>query len=90
MKYTNTYGEYCYAVESPDCLYGVDEKTSAPIIRYSENNYAAAIAVDKGTYRTFISGVPFETIDGQNDRDLLMGQILDFLTARSSKSQKKK
>lgn len=90
MKYVNTYGEYCYAVESPDCLYGVDEKTSAPIIRYSENNYAAAIAVDKGTYRTFISGVPFETIDGQNDRDLLMGQILDFLTARSSKSQKKK
>ena len=89
FKYTSRLNSDCYAVESPDCIFAADEKASATVMRYGENNATAAIAVNKGSYRTFIAGFPFETITDASSRDGVMAQILEFLTSKTTKQQKK-
>jgi hypothetical protein len=49
-------------------------------MRYLENNLSAAVAYDGEDYKTFIMGVPFETIKTSDERSALMKQIVDFLT----------
>lgn len=88
FNYVSNLNSDCYVVESPDCIKAVDEKTSATVMRYGENNAVAAIAIDKGSYRTFIAGFPFETISNSSSRDIVMSQILDFLISKSTKQQK--
>ena len=67
-----------YAVESPDAVKPAD-KSGFTIMRYSENTKPAAVAVDKGAYRTVVAGFPFESIDSAEGRNLLMNDILNFL-----------
>lgn len=66
-----------YAVESPDAL--TPEKSAAAVMKYSQNNTNAAIVFDSGIYRTFVCGFPFETIVDEENRNLLMHKVLDFL-----------
>lgn len=82
FPFNTTLGPDCYAVESPDSFYATDSSQGATIIRYSENNLVAGVAVDKTSYRTVIIGFPFETIKADSRRDLLMRQVLDFFTPR--------
>lgn len=71
----------CYVVESPDSLYPADDR-GATIMRYAENNLAAATATRFDRYNTVVIGFPFETIDDSTARSNLMSQILSFLTSK--------
>ncbi len=66
-----------YAAESPDAIEPSD-KRSLTAFRYSENNTSAAV-IHMGEVRTVVSGFPFETLLLQEERDMLMKQILDFI-----------
>lgn len=77
-KFSNVLNSDSYVVESPDSFYATDSSKAATLMRYTENNLIAAIAMDAGTYRTVIVGFPFEVIKGQESRDSLMKQILNF------------
>ncbi len=79
FEFSNRLNADCYAVESPDSFYASDDR-GATVMRYGENNLVAATAMSDKNYRTFVAGFPFETIRGEQNRDLLMRQILDFLT----------
>ena len=63
-------------VESPDAI-----EPSVPsaytVMRYEENNLSAAVAYPGSDYRTFVMGVPFETL--RDERPRLMKEITDFL-----------
>lgn len=67
-----------YAVESPDSFYAAKPENGATLMRYTENNLVAAVAVNAGNYRTVIIGFPFEVISDAASRDSLMQQILNF------------
>ncbi len=71
----------CYAAESPDAIEPVGEG-ACTAMRYTENNLSAAVAYDGQDYKTFLMGVPFETIKDSDLRTALMRQILDFLIPR--------
>jgi len=70
--------EHCYAVESPDALEPHDKSAASVIMRYSENNIAAATAFAAPGHRAVTLGFPFETIADASARKLLMHQILQF------------
>jgi hypothetical protein len=65
-----------YAVESPDALAPVKE--GAIFLRYAENNFGAA-TVYRGTYGVVVVGFPFESVIGQESRDLLMKGVISAL-----------
>ena len=46
-------------------------------MRYPENNISAGVAY-KGDYKTFVMGVPFETLRTAAERAELMKGILSF------------
>jgi len=69
-----------YAAEAPDAIEPAD-KLSLTALRYSENNTSAAV-MHRGEARSFVMGFPFETINSQAERDLLMKQILNFLLTK--------
>ena len=74
--YWNRLNSECYVVESPDAI-----EPSVPsaytVMRYEENNLSAAVAYPGSDYRTFVMGVPFETL--RDERSRLMKEITDFL-----------
>ena len=74
--YYNELNSDCYVVESPDAIEPAT-KDAWTVMRYAQNNLSAAVAY-KGNYRTYVMGVPFETICSPDDRAQLMKQILDF------------
>jgi len=65
-----------YQVEAPDAI-EPSGKGAICAFRYSENNTSAGVAYN-GTGKNVIIGFPFETIQDEKQRDLLMKQILDF------------
>jgi hypothetical protein len=66
-----------YQAEATDAL-EPSGKEGLTAFRYAENNASAAV-ISKGKNSTVILGFPFETIIGEDSRNLLMHQILDFL-----------
>lgn len=67
-----------YAVESPDAIKASDSN-GFTWMRYSENNLPAAIASDRGGYRTVVMGFPLETVDTAAGRASLMERIARYL-----------
>ncbi len=78
FSYHNELNNLCYVVESPDAIEPA-QKNASTIMRYSENNLSAAVAYAAPKYKTFVMGVPFETIRTEAERTQLMQQILNFL-----------
>lgn len=66
-----------YIVESPDGIEPAD-KQGRTFLRYSENNISAGV-VYEGEYRTCVLGFPFESVESETDRDILMRDILQFM-----------
>jgi hypothetical protein len=66
-----------YTVEGADALEPADS-TSTTLIRYTENNMSGGVA-SGGKYRLVALGFPFETIIGEENRDLIMERSLHFL-----------
>lgn len=72
-----------YAVEAPESFAIADSHTSAPILRYCENDYIAGVAFNPGSHRSVTLGFPFESILSAEARAGLMTQILNFLSQSS-------
>ena len=66
-----------YAVTAPDCIVPVAPAFS--VFTYSPDNQSAGIAY-KGNYRTFVMGFPFESIESDKDRVMVMAVILNFFS----------
>lgn len=64
-----------YAVTAPECLVPVSPAFS--VFTYRPGNRSAGIAY-KGNYRTFVLGFPFESIESDTDRAMVMAAILLF------------
>lgn len=77
MAFCNALNNKVYAVESPDAVKASDA-AGATIMRYTENTKPAAVAVDRGTYRTVVAGFPFESINCCKARNTFMQDILNF------------
>ena len=67
--------EQTYAVTHPEVLNAEGE--GFPVLVYPELKHAAAIAFD-GSYKTFVMGFPFESINSQQSRAQLMASVLNF------------
>lgn len=81
---SNTYSFYTYPnsqnyrVQNADGVQPSDKKSQV-LMRYNENNIAAAIGY-KGKYRTVICGFPFECLTSEIEQINLMKMFLNFLT----------
>jgi len=77
-EFVNRLNDYMYAVESPDAIRASDSK-GFTWLRYGENGLPAAIASDRGNYRTIVLGFPLESMTYSTDLTSLLGRILDYL-----------
>ena len=74
----------CYAVQSPESFTPYSAGKGAVVLRYVENDYAAGTAYSDKSHRAVVIGFPFETIKGEDSRDRLMKQIMQFLSISPS------
>ena len=65
-----------YAVESADAV--VPSDSSVQILRYSEDQFGAAVAY-RNSYGVIVTGFPFEAIPDAGQRGLLMRAVLRYL-----------
>ncbi|MGC9151563.1 MAG: xanthan lyase [Microbacter sp.] len=70
---------FSYVVEQPNAIDPVG-KDAFTIFRYSANRIGAGVAY-RGSYKTCILGVPFETVMPE-ERNAMMQQILNFFTGK--------
>lgn len=78
FTFNTEYSDQIYSVEAPDAIEPANTGAICSF-RYSESNASAGV-IFKGSYNTVILGFPFETIQDEKQRELLMNQILRFLT----------
>jgi hypothetical protein len=67
-----------YRVDAPDAIRPANN-SAVILLRYRENEFGAAIGFRPG-HRSLVFGFPFETVLGQQERDVLMRAILNYLT----------
>ena len=77
-QFTNKLNDKTYAVESPDAIRASDDR-GFTWLRYGENGLPAAIASDRGNYRTVVMGFPLETLTTAQERTSLMTRIMEYL-----------
>ena len=78
FNYSDTLNAQCYIVESPDAIEPACSEAHT-VFRYAQNNLSAAVGYKGEKYSTFIMGVPFEAITGEQKRQGLMQTILQCL-----------
>lgn len=76
FSFNTGYSKNIYSVEAPDAIEPAG-KGALCAFRYSENNTSAGVAFS-GSYKTVSLGFPFETIVSDEDRTLLMKEILNY------------
>jgi hypothetical protein len=76
FKFNTEISDSIYAVQSPDALNNIN--SSKIILRYTENNFPAAIAYKTGN-GVVVMGFPFETIKTENARNELMKEVINYL-----------
>jgi hypothetical protein len=76
LSFNTGFSGKIYTVEAPDAI-EPSGKGAICAFRYSENNTSAGVAFN-GSYKTVILGFPFETIVNEDNRNILMKQIIDF------------
>ncbi|MBG0859472.1 MAG: hypothetical protein IQL11_08200 [Bacteroidales bacterium] len=76
FKFNTGLSESIYQVEAPDAI-EPSGRGAICSFRYSENNSSAGIAF-RGDYKIVILGFPFETITGEEQRNRLMKQVLNY------------
>ncbi|KXB84954.1 hypothetical protein HMPREF3034_00557 [Prevotella sp. DNF00663] len=77
VNYWNQLNEKSYVVESPDGIEPADS-ASFTVMRYPESNLSAGVAYSGHDYKTFIMGVPFESIIDSIQRESLMDAVIRF------------
>lgn len=73
--YYNTLNSKGYVVENPDAIEPADERAFT-IFRYAENNLSAGVMYRGEDYNTCILGFPIESIKEQQERNLLIKQVM--------------
>ena len=81
-SFTSKLNDKTYAVESPDAVRASDDR-GFTWMRYGENGLPAAIASERGGYRTVVMGFPLETVTTAQERTSLMSRIMDYLKNRN-------
>lgn len=79
FRFPYTISEKSYAVQSPDCILPIAPAYSTFV--YTPGNFGAAVSY-KGNYRTFVMGLPFESIEGEVNRDIIMKAIINFFKSK--------
>jgi hypothetical protein len=74
--YVNDWHPSIYKVESPDAIEPVGKEASV-LFRYFGDNKSAGVWY-KGKYQTITMGIPIETIRTDEERDILMKQLLNL------------
>ncbi|PNP95124.1 xanthan lyase [Hoylesella timonensis] len=74
--YAHTLNPNTYIVEAPDAIEPACD-SAYTVMRYPENNLSAAVAY-RGAYKTFVMGIPFESIMDSVKRKKLMAEIIRF------------
>lgn len=74
--YAHTLNPNTYIVEAPDAIEPACD-SAYTVMRYPENNLSAAVAY-RGAYKTFVMGIPFESIMDSIKREKLMAEIIRF------------
>lgn len=74
--YAHSLNPNTYIVEAPDAIEPACDSTYT-VMRYPENNLSAAVAY-RGAYKTFVMGIPFESIMDSVKREKLMAEIIRF------------
>lgn len=72
-----------YAVESPSSF--TPAPGGAVIMRYDENGYPAATAIEKNGYKVVAVGFPLENVTDRNALSVFMSNVYDFFKAPVSK-----
>ncbi|MBP1666157.1 MAG: hypothetical protein H6Q23_1017, partial [Bacteroidetes bacterium] len=75
-SFNTGYSRDIYSIEAPD---GIEPSGAgaACAFRYKETNASAGVMY-KGKVKTVILGFPFETVTGEESRNLIMKQVLNF------------
>lgn len=73
--YCNVLNDKQYAVEAPD---GIDTANGSQIIHSFEGSNLPATVGYRGRYKTFVSSVPFESIEGEDEKISFMKEIISF------------
>ena len=81
-SFTSKLNDKTYAVESPDAVRASDDR-GFTWMRYGENGLPAAIASERGGYRTVVMGFPLETVTTAQERTSLVSRIMDYLKNRN-------
>jgi hypothetical protein len=76
LSFNTGYSPDIYSVEAPDAIEPAG-KGAICGFRYTENNTSAGV-VFSGSYKSVVFGFPFETIKSENERNILMKQIINF------------
>ncbi len=66
-----------YPVEAPDALEPAKNSQAKAIMRFSENEFGAAIGY-QGEYRSVVMSIPFESILREKERNQIMAAVLNF------------
>lgn len=77
-EYYNELNSISYVVENPDAIEPVGEEAHT-IYRYSENNLSAGVIYKGNKYNSCILGFPIESLKSQDQRNELMGNIIDVM-----------
>lgn len=80
LNYANEVNESIYVVESPDAIVPSVADKSSTIMIYDENRHSAAIAWADDRNSVIVMGFPFEAIMGATSRDIVMKEIMGYLT----------
>lgn len=80
IRYSNIPNEHIYVVESPDAISPADPVNTDMIMIYDENRLGAAVARHDSPGTSVTMGFPFESIVDSQARDMLMKQLLTYLT----------
>jgi hypothetical protein len=76
FDFNTNYSDSIYSAEAPDAI-EPSGKGAMCSFRYAENNSSAGVSF-WGKYKTIILGFPFETIISEQQRNILMKQVLNF------------
>ncbi len=79
-SYSNTLNEDFYIVEHPDAIIATQKADeSATFLRFSDTDAAAGLLIRDGKSRRAVMSVPFESITDENQRNLLMKELLEWI-----------
>lgn len=79
IDYSSTLNEKQYIVENPDMIRPSGEIDSDIFMKFSDSGSPAGLITKKGNSRGVVMVIPFETIKGEETRNQLMKEFINYL-----------